>query len=108
MLQKVEIHDGGESTFLVGEQVDRDEFEEVNNKVIADGGRPAVARPVLQGITNARLPTCSFIPPAPFPETNRVRTEEGAHGQEGRLIRLKGDIIRSRTIPTRTDAVGQT
>ena len=63
MLQKVEIHDGGESTFLVGEQVDRDEFEAVNNKVIAEGGRPAEARPVLQGITKAAV---AFPPRKPY------------------------------------------
>src|SRR3546814_17049906 len=61
MLQKVEIHDGGESTFLVGEPVDRDELEEVNNTVIADGGRPAVARPGLQGLTKPRRHTRAYI-----------------------------------------------
>src|SRR3546814_15661813 len=105
MLQKVEIHDGGESTFLVGEQVDRDEFEEVNNKVIADGGRPAVARPVLQGITKASLQTRSFISAASFQETTRVLTEAATHGKEDRLAGLKEDVIVGRLIPAGTGPV---
>src|SRR3546814_16312652 len=86
MLQKVEIHDGGESTFLVGEQVDRDEFEEVNNKVIADGGRPAVARPVLQGIPKASLQTRSSISAASFQATPRVLTAAAHHGKADRRV----------------------
>src|SRR3546814_12467849 len=105
MLQKVEIHDGGESTFLVGEQVDRDEFEEVNNKVIADGGRPAVARPVLQGITKASLQTRSFISAASFQETTRVLTEAATHGKEDRLVGLKENVIVGRLIPAGTGSV---
>src|SRR3546814_1190994 len=105
MLQKVEIHDGGESTFLVGEQVDRDEFEEVNNKVIADGGRPAVARPVLQGITKASLQTRSFISAAPFQETTRVLTEAATHGKEDRLVGLKENGTVGRLHPAGTGPV---
>src|SRR3546814_20145444 len=107
MLQKVEIHDGGESTFLVGEQVDRDEFEEVNNKVIADGGRPAVARPVLQGITKASLQTRSFISAASFQETTRVLTEAAPHGKEDRLVGLKENVFVGRLTPTGTGSVIQ-
>jgi DNA-directed RNA polymerase subunit beta' len=105
MLQKVEIHDGGESTFLVGEQVDRDEFEAVNNKVIADGGKPAVARPVLQGITKASLQTRSFISAASFQETTRVLTEAATHGKEDRLVGLKENVIVGRLIPAGTGSV---
>src|SRR5690606_31066493 len=61
MLQKIEIQDAGDTTFLVGEQVDRTEFEEVNAKTLAEGGRPAEGHPVLQGITKASLQTRSFI-----------------------------------------------
>ncbi len=104
MLQKVEIHDGGESTFLVGEQVDRDEFEAVNNKVIADGGKPAMARPVLQGITKASLQTRSFISAASFQETTRVLTEAATHGKEDRLVGLKENVIVGRLIPAGTGA----
>jgi DNA-directed RNA polymerase subunit beta' len=105
MLQKVEIHDGGESTFLVGEQVDRDEFEEVNNKVIADGGKAAVARPVLQGITKASLQTRSFISAASFQETTRVLTEAATHGKEDRLVGLKENVIVGRLIPAGTGSI---
>jgi DNA-directed RNA polymerase subunit beta' len=105
MLQKVEIHEGGESTFLVGEQVDRDEFEAVNNKVIAEGGRPAEARPVLQGITKASLQTRSFISAASFQETTRVLTEAATHGKEDRLIGLKENVIVGRLIPAGTGSV---
>jgi DNA-directed RNA polymerase subunit beta' len=105
MLQKVEIHDGGESTFLVGEQVDRDEFEEVNNKVIAEGGRPAVARPVLQGITKASLQTRSFISAASFQETTRVLTEAATHGKADHLVGLKENVIVGRLIPAGTGSI---
>src|SRR3546814_17232424 len=99
MLQKVEIHDGGESTFLVGEQVDRDEFEEVNNKVIADGGRPAVARPVLQGITKASLQTRPFISAASLQEKTRVLTAAATHGQQDRLAGQPEDATVARPPP---------
>ena len=105
MLQKVEVHDGGESTFLVGEQVDRDEFEAVNNKVIAEGGKPAQARPVLQGITKASLQTRSFISAASFQETTRVLTEAATHGKEDRLVGLKENVIVGRLIPAGTGSV---
>src|SRR5690606_18953921 len=75
MMQKVEVVDPGDTTFLVGEQVDKAEFEEVNEKTIAENGRPAVATPVLQGITKASLQTKSFISAASFQETTRVLTD---------------------------------
>ena len=69
MLQKVEINDPGDTIFLTGEQVDREEFEEVNDQTKADGGEIATATPVLQGITKASLQTKSFISAASFQET---------------------------------------
>ena len=75
MLQKVEITDPGETTFLIGEQVDRVEFETVNTAAEQDGLQLAVAEPVLQGITKASLQTYSFISAASFQETTRVLTE---------------------------------
>src|SRR3546814_17352395 len=101
MLQKVEIHDGGESTFLVGEQVDRDEFEEVNNKEIAEGGRPAVARPVLQGITQASPQTRSLISAAAFPQTTRVLPEAATNRKEDRLFGHQETLIVGRHMPER-------
>src|SRR5204862_6455514 len=75
MLQKVEIEEPGETTFLSGEQVDREEYDRENTKVEGEGLRPAVAHPVLQGITKASLQTNSFISAASFQETTRVLTE---------------------------------
>jgi DNA-directed RNA polymerase subunit beta' len=105
MLQKVEIMDPGDSTFLTGEQVDRDEFAEVNNKVIADGGKPASFRRVLQGITKASLQTRSFISAASFQETTRVLTEAATHGKSDKLIGLKENVIVGRLIPAGTGSV---
>src|SRR4051812_37151544 len=80
MLQKVEILDPGDTTFLTGEQVDRSEFDMVNAKLVKDE-RPAVAMPVLQGITKASLQTNSFISAASFQETTRVLTEAATAGR---------------------------
>jgi DNA-directed RNA polymerase subunit beta' len=105
MLQKVEIVDPGETTFLVGEQVDRDEFEEVNRKAAAQNLREASAQPVLQGITRASLQTRSFISAASFQETTRVLTEASVIGKTDSLIGLKENVIVGRLIPAGTGAV---
>ncbi|MGB0689521.1 MAG: DNA-directed RNA polymerase subunit beta', partial [Candidatus Puniceispirillum sp.] len=75
MLQKVEVEEAGDSTFLVGEQVDREEFAMANAALEAEGLRTATAHPVLLGITKASLQTKSFISAASFQETTRVLTE---------------------------------
>ncbi|MBP5615078.1 MAG: DNA-directed RNA polymerase subunit beta', partial [Alphaproteobacteria bacterium] len=80
MLKKVEILTPGDTTFLVGEQVDRDIFDAENAKTVADGGAPATADPVLLGITKASLQTKSFISAASFQETTRVLTEAAVAG----------------------------
>jgi DNA-directed RNA polymerase subunit beta' len=105
MLQKVEVIDAGDSTFLVGEQVDREEYEEVNAKTVQAGGRPAVAIPVLQGITKASLQTRSFISAASFQETTRVLTEAAVSGRVDSLIGLKENVIVGRLIPAGTGSV---
>jgi len=105
MLQKVEITEPGDSTFLIGEQIDRDEFIAGNDKTIAEGGRPAEASPVLQGITKASLQTRSFISAASFQETTRVLTEAATHGKTDDLIGLKENVIVGRLIPAGTGAV---
>ncbi len=102
MLQKVEITDAGETTFLAGEQVDRDEFEAENRKAIAQGYRPAAAQHVLQGITKASLQTRSFISAASFQETTRVLTEAAVAGKMDKLIGLKENVIVGRLIPAGT------
>ncbi len=105
MLQKVEIDDGGETTLLVGETVDKSEYDEVNEKAIAEGLRPAKARPVLQGITKASLQTKSFISAASFQETTRVLTEASVSGKIDELDGLKENVIVGRLIPAGTGAV---
>jgi len=105
MLQKVEITDGGDSTFLVGEQIDRHDFDAENLKVIKDQGRPAAGTPVLQGITKASLQTHSFISAASFQETTRVLTEAAVSGKIDCLMGLKENVIVGRLIPAGTGAV---
>ncbi|MEI8394080.1 MAG: DNA-directed RNA polymerase subunit beta' [Rhodospirillaceae bacterium] len=105
MLQKVEIDDGGETTFLVGEQVDRDEFDEENYKAIRENLKVATAKPVLQGITKASLQTRSFISAASFQETTRVLTEAAVSGRVDNLEGLKENVIVGRLIPAGTGSV---
>jgi DNA-directed RNA polymerase subunit beta' len=105
MLQKVEITDAGETTFLVGEQVDRQEFDEENEKTVAEGLQPAHGHPVLQGITKASLQTRSFISAASFQETTRVLTEAAVGGKVDNLEGLKENVIVGRLIPAGTGSV---
>jgi DNA-directed RNA polymerase subunit beta' len=105
MLQKVEIDDGGETTLLVGEQVDRDEYDDVNEKATVEDLRLAKARPVLQGITKASLQTKSFISAASFQETTRVLTEAAVSGKTDGLEGLKENVIVGRLIPAGTGSV---
>jgi DNA-directed RNA polymerase subunit beta' len=105
MLQKVEITEPGETTFLTGEQVDRLEFEAENNKRLKADERPATATPVLQGITKASLQTHSFISAASFQETTRVLTEAATAGKVDNLTGLKENVIVGRLIPAGTGAV---
>ncbi|MCS6986747.1 MAG: DNA-directed RNA polymerase subunit beta' [Sphingomonadaceae bacterium] len=107
MLQKVEITAEGDSTFLKGEQVDRDEFEAENAKLVAEGRQPAEAKPVLLGITKASLQTRSFISAASFQETTRVLTEAAVQGRRDRLEGLKENVIVGRLIPAGTGAAIQ-
>ena len=104
MLQKVEITDPAETTFLIGEQVDREEFDEVNEKTAAEGRKIASGNPVLLGITKASLQTRSFISAASFQETTRVLTEAAVVGKADSLIGLKENVIVGRLIPAGTGA----
>jgi len=105
MLQKVEIEDGGDTTLLQGEQVDRTEVDEINAKAVAEGRRPAEASPVLLGITKASLQTRSFISAASFQETTRVLTEAAVSGKVDDLVGLKENVIVGRLIPAGTGAM---
>ncbi len=105
MLRKVEVTQPGDTTFLIGEQVDRDVFEAENAKMIANGETPATADPVLLGITKASLQTKSFISAASFQETTRVLTEAAVEGKVDRLKGLKENVIVGRLIPAGTGTV---
>ncbi|MDP2738498.1 MAG: DNA-directed RNA polymerase subunit beta', partial [Pseudorhodobacter sp.] len=102
MLQKFEILDSGETTLLKGEHVDKAELEEFNSKALAHGMRPAVAEPILLGITKASLQTRSFISAASFQETTRVLTEASVQGKRDKLVGLKENVIVGRLIPAGT------
>jgi DNA-directed RNA polymerase subunit beta' len=107
MLQKIEIIDPGDTTFLVGEQVDRIEFDRVNERIIAEERRPASCHPVLQGITKASLQTQSFVSAASFQETTRVLTDAAFAGKIDKLMGLKENVIVGRLIPAGTGGVLQ-
>jgi DNA-directed RNA polymerase subunit beta' len=105
MLQKVEITDPGDTTYLVGEQIDRLEVDAENAKRLRDNERPALGTPVLQGITKASLQTHSFISAASFQETTRVLTEAATAGKVDTLMGLKENVIVGRLIPAGTGSV---
>lgn len=102
MLQKVEITDPGSTTLLSGELIDNATLEEINEKVLREGGHPAKAEPVLQGITKASLQTKSFISAASFMETTKVLTEAAVAGKIDKLNGLKENVIVGRLIPAGT------
>ncbi|RHZ97722.1 DNA-directed RNA polymerase subunit beta' [Cereibacter sphaeroides] len=102
MLQKYEILDSGETTLLKGEHVDKAELDEVNQKAMDHGMRPAHAEPILLGITKASLQTRSFISAASFQETTRVLTEASVQGKRDKLVGLKENVIVGRLIPAGT------
>ncbi len=107
MLQKVEVTDPGESSTLSGEQMDRIEFDQMNERLEAEGKKPATASPVLLGITKASLQTRSFISAASFQETTRVLTEAAVAGKADELMGLKENVIVGRLIPAGTGGMLQ-
>ncbi len=102
MLRRVRIEDVGDTDFVVGELVDKFVFQEENEKMLAQGKRPATAKPVLLGITKASLSTDSFISAASFQETTRVLTEAAISGKVDELRGLKENVIVGRLIPAGT------
>jgi len=105
MLQKIKVIDPGDTTYLVGEQVDHLDFEEENAKILKSGGSPAIGEPILQGITKASLQTRSFISAASFQETTRVLTEASITGKVDQLKGLKENVLVGRLIPAGTGFV---
>jgi len=102
MLRWVRIEDVGDTNFLLEQQVDRFRFNEENDRVLAEGGRPSIGRPLLLGITKASLSTDSFISAASFQETTRVLTEASINGAIDGLRGLKENVIVGRLIPAGT------
>ncbi|MEC4676872.1 MAG: DNA-directed RNA polymerase subunit beta' [Nitrospirota bacterium] len=102
MMKKVRVEDPGDTTFLIGEQVDRMIFQDENSRVKAEGGKPAHGKPLLLGITKASLSTESFVSAASFQETTRVLTEAAISGAVDELRGLKENVIMGRVIPAGT------
>ena len=102
MLRKVEIKASGDTSFLVGELVDKIDLDELNKKLVSEGKSPAKVDPVLLGITKASLQTKSFISAASFQETTRVLTEAAIKGKIDVLHGLKENVIVGRLIPAGT------
>ena len=102
MLHKVKIEDAGSTEFLPGEFVEINAFETANTKAIESGGEPAVAKPILLGITKASLATDSFLSAASFQETTRVLTDAAIKGKIDPLIGLKENVIIGKLIPAGT------
>ena len=104
MLRKVRIDQPGDVDLLPTELIDRLDFEEANNRVLAEGGEPATAQTVLLGVTKASLNTSSFLAAASFQETTRVLTEAAINGAKDHLIGLKENVIIGKLIPAGTGA----
>ena len=99
MLNKVRIRSAGDTEFLDEDEVDRSVFHRVNRRVESDGGQPAIADPILQGVTKAALSTESFISAASFQQTTNVLTKASVVGQKDYLKGLKENVIMGRLIP---------
>jgi DNA-directed RNA polymerase subunit beta' len=103
MLRKVKVDSPGDTELLPGQLVDKFSFEETNARILAEGGEPATASPLLLGITRASLNTESFLAAASFQETTRVLTEAAVNGAVDHLRGLKENVIIGRLIPARLD-----
>ncbi len=105
MLRRVKVIDPGDTTFIADEKIERYRFQEENEKVVAQGGRPAIGDPMLLGITKASLSTQSFISAASFQETTKVLTEAALSGKTDYLRGLKENVIMGRLITAGTGLV---
>src|SRR5205085_11414845 len=102
MLKRVNVLESGDADLLPGELIERPRFEEENRRVVAEGGAPASARPVLMGITKASLATESWLSAASFQETTRVLTDAAIHARSDSLLGLKENVIIGKLIPAGT------
>jgi len=102
MLKKVKVDDPGDTELLPGGMLDSYVFENLNREIEENGGRPAVARALLLGITKTSLATESFLSAASFQETTRVLTEASIKGRQDQLLGLKENVIIGKLIPAGT------
>ncbi|MFO7965392.1 MAG: DNA-directed RNA polymerase subunit beta' [Desulfobacterales bacterium] len=102
MMRRVKVLEAGDTDFIVEEQVDRIRFEDANQEVIENGGKPAVAEPLILGITKASLSTESWISAASFQETTKVLAEAAINGKVDHLNGLKENFIMGKLIPAGT------
>ncbi len=102
MLRKLRVDSPGDTDLLPGELIDRFTYEEKNRQVLAEGGEPATAQPVLMGVTKASLNTDSFLAAASFQETTKVLTEAAISGKTDKLMGLKENVIIGKLIPAGT------
>jgi len=102
MLRRVRVTSSGDTSLLPGDLVDKLDFEQINNEVIAEGGEPATAQPVLLGITKAALNTESFLSAASFQHTISVLSNAAIEGKRDDLHGLKESVIIGKLIPAGT------
>ncbi len=102
MMRRVKVTGVGDTEFILEEQVDRTKFEETNQAIVAQGGRPATGEPLILGITKASLSTESWVSAASFQETTKVLTDSSIQGAIDRLKGLKENVIMGRLIPAGT------
>jgi DNA-directed RNA polymerase subunit beta' len=105
MMRRVKVVDVGDTDFILEEQVDKINFEDANEAIIAKGGKPAIAEPLILGITKASLSTDSFISAASFQETTKVLTDASIAGAVDSLRGLKENVIMGRIVPAGTGVV---
>ena len=102
MLKKIRVEEAGDSEFLPGTNVDRLEFEDVNEKLVKEGKEPATGEQIILGLTKASLATNSFLSAASFPETTKVLTEAAIKGKVDPLVGVKENVILGKPIPAGT------
>ena len=108
MMRRVQVKSIGDSDFIPDQVVDKVQFQENCAKVLAEGGEPATAEPILLGVTRASLRTDSFLAAASFQETTRVLTQAAVSGQHDYLQGLKENVIIGRLIPAKLESTALT
>jgi DNA-directed RNA polymerase subunit beta' len=105
MMRRVQVDSTGDADFIPGQMADKFEFQDKNARVLAEGGEPATAKPILLGVTRASLLTDSFLAAASFQETTRVLTQAAVSGAHDWLMGLKENVIIGRLIPARLESL---